>query len=174
MATGDAGSGDGLAGKLFTIDPNHVDPKPDIIARGLGSNVSLCPDAESGKLYVADSGPAGDRLQQVEAGGLRTLWTWGDRPGVTGCAVSGGVIAVSMAGKFRIDSMMAPTNSSPTVGQPAESDVKKKYGAVARMTPSGGAMQIATVNKSTPGAPSKTFNDRVAVYMPSAKAEDNT
>lgn len=179
VATGDAGdpgaagSSSSLAGKLFTIDPNLENPRPKILASGLGSNVALCPDTDSGKLFVADSGPAGDRLQQVEPAGLRKLWSWADRPGITGCGVSGGIISVSMASKFRIDSLAAPTNASPSVGQPKTMDVKDQFGAVGRMTGFGPAMQIATINKTVPGAPAST-NDRVAIFAGSAGTEDRT
>ncbi len=180
VATGDAGDAraasdpGSLAGKLFTIDPNLDSPRPTIVASGFGSNVALCPDPDTGSLFVADSGPAGDRLQQVEPGGLRLLWSWADRPGVTGCAVAGGVISVSVATAFRIDSLKAPTNASPSAGQPQAADVKNDYGAVGRMTTFGGAMQIATINKTVSGAPATTTNDRVAIFSGSASAEDNT
>lgn len=180
VATGDAGdpgaagNPGSLAGKLFTIDPNVDAPAPRILASGLGSNVALCPDTESGRLYLADSGPAGDRLQQVEPSGLRKLWSWADRPGITGCAVADGLISVSMARAFRIDTLTAPTNASPSVGRPQSSDVKEQYGAVGRMTSFGPAMQIATVNKSVPGAPPRTFDDRVAIFMSSGSQGDKT
>lgn len=180
VATGDAGdpaaaaNPTSLAGKIFSIDPNHPNPAPKILASGLGSNVALCPDLSSGRLYVADSGPAGDRLQQVEPAGLRKLWSWADRPGITGCAVADGTISVSMARKFRIDSLAAPTNASPSVGQPQVADVKDQFGAVGRMTSFGPALQIATVNKSVPGAPAHTFNDRVAIFLQSGSTADRT
>ena len=181
VATGNAGNPaaandpGSLAGKVFTIDPNLSEPRPKIIAAGFGSNVALCPDLESGSLYVADSGPEGDRLQQVEAGGVRTLWSWPERPGITGCAVAGGVISVSMAKAFRIDSLSAPSNANPAVGTPQQGDVKEQYGAVGRMTSFGPAMQIATINKSVSGAPPVNTNDRVAIYTSSgSSADDNT
>ncbi len=180
VATGDAGNPaaaanpGSLAGKLFTIDPNLDAPAPKLLASGLGANVALCPDPESGRLYVADSGPAGDRLQQVEPSGLRKLWSWADRPGITGCAVADGLISVSMARAFRIDTLAAPTTASPSVGQPQTTDVKEQFGAVGRMTSFGAAMQIATVNKSVPGAPSHTFNDRVAIFMSSGSQGEKT
>lgn len=180
VATGDGGNPaaandpSSLAGKIFSIDPDAPDPRPRMIASGFGSNVALCPDPLSGTLFVADSGPAGDRLQQVEAGGLRLLWSWADRPGVTGCAVTDGVISVSIAGKFRIDSLTAPTNANPTVGEPQASDVKEQFGAVGRMSTFGAAAQIATVNKTVRGAPPTTTNDRVAIFTGSASAEDRS
>ncbi|MFZ2509895.1 MAG: PQQ-dependent sugar dehydrogenase [Gordonia sp. (in: high G+C Gram-positive bacteria)] len=180
VATGNAGNPgaandpSSLAGKIFSIDPDAPAPRPTMIAAGFGSNVALCPDPLSGTLFVADSGPAGDRLQQVEAGGLRLLWSWADRPGVTGCAVTEGVISVSIASKFRIDSLTAPTNANPTVSEPQASDVKEQFGAVGRMSTFGAAAQIATINKSVPGAPPTTTNDRVAIFAGSASAEDRT
>ncbi len=180
VATGDAGNPGAannpasLAGKIFSIDPEAPAPRPKLIASGFGSNVALCPDPLSGTLFVADSGPAGDRLQQVEAGGLRLLWSWADRPGLTGCAVTDSVISVSIAGKFRIDSLTAPTNANPTVSEPQASDVKEQFGAVGRMSTFGPAAQIATVNKTVRGAPSTTTNDRVAIFTGSASAEDRT
>lgn len=179
VATGDAGdpaaaeNPGSLAGKLLTIDPNVAGGRPRIVASGLGSNVSLCPSPEDGALYLADSGAAGDRLLQVEAGGLKKLWSWGARPGLTGCAVSGGTITVSMATKFRLELLRAPTNTDPTVGEPQESDMKKQYGAVGRLTSLGSAVQLATVNKSVPGAPAASTNDRVAIISPSGASGDD-
>lgn len=169
-AAADSGS---LAGKLFTIDPNRDEPRPKMIASGLGSNVALCPDPTSGRLYVADSGPEGDRLQQVEPAGLRKLWSWADRPGITGCGVAEGIITVSMARAFRLDSLAAPTNASPSVGQPNTSDSKEDFGAVGRMTSFGPSLQIATINKSVPGAPAKSTNDIVSLFSPQSPSENN-
>lgn len=180
VATGDTGNAAAaddprsLAGKLFTIDPNLDDPQPTILASGFGGNVALCPDPESGRLYVADSGAAGDRLQLVEPSGMRKLWSWADRPGITGCGVAQGLISVSMARAFRIDTLAAPTNASPSVGEPKQTDVKKEFGAVGRMTTYGPSLQIATVNKSVSGAPPTTTNDRVSRFMGATPAEDNT
>lgn len=180
VATGNAGDAGAstnpgsLAGKIFSIDPDAPNPRPRMIASGFGSNVALCPDPQTGALFVADSGPAGDRLQQVEAGGLRLLWSWADRPGLTGCAVTEGVVSVSIASKFRIDSLAAPTNANPTVSEPQAADVKEQFGAVGRMSTFGGAAQIATINKTVSGAPPTTTNDRVAIFSGTAGAEDLT
>ncbi|MFT4087587.1 MAG: PQQ-dependent sugar dehydrogenase [Gordonia sp. (in: high G+C Gram-positive bacteria)] len=181
VATGDAGnpaSADdrgSLAGKIFTIDPTTVDPKPRILATGLGSNVALCPDPENGKLYVADSGANGDRLSVVEPSGLRKLWSWADRPGLTGCATGSSWIAVSIASKRRIDVLAKPTDASPSIGEPSQQDYSKTYGAIGRMTTFGGAaMQIATINKSTPRANVVSTDDRVAIVIPNQSNDDNT
>ncbi|MFT3661656.1 MAG: PQQ-dependent sugar dehydrogenase [Gordonia sp. (in: high G+C Gram-positive bacteria)] len=178
VATGNAGDAGAardrgsLAGKLLEINTNADSPRPKILASGFGASVALCPDPENGRIYVADSGPAGDRLQMLEPSGLRRLWSWADRPGVTGCAVAGGQIAVSIAKKFRIDVLAAPSNASPSVGKPTKQDVKEQFGAVGRMTTFGAAMQLATINKSVPGASVQT-DDRVAIYAPAGGTADD-
>ncbi|AUH68432.1 MULTISPECIES: PQQ-dependent sugar dehydrogenase [Gordonia] len=180
VATGDAGdpaaasNPASLAGKIFSIDPNVADPKPDIRASGLGSNVALCPSPGSdGQLYVADSGAPGDRLSLVGPRGLQTLWSWPDRPGVSGCAVGKDWIAVSIAKAQRLDTFMRPAAGSTSVGKPSPQDFRKSYGAVGRMTSVAGAAQMATVNKATRGADVKSYDDRVAIYLPKA-GEDLT
>ncbi|ALG85415.1 PQQ-dependent sugar dehydrogenase [Gordonia phthalatica] len=173
VATGDAGdpaaakNPGSLAGKIFTINPTVENPKPDVRASGLGSNVALCPSpGTDGQLYVADSGAAGDRLSLVGPKSLQTLWTWADRPGVTGCAVGDGSISVSLAKAKRIDTFIRPSAGSASIGEPSPQPTDKTYGAVGRMTTLGGvAMQIATVNKTTPGTTTKSFDDRVATFM---------
>ncbi|MGB3302513.1 PQQ-dependent sugar dehydrogenase [Gordonia sp. (in: high G+C Gram-positive bacteria)] len=181
VATGDADNPGAatnpasLAGKIFSIDPNQSQPKPDIRASGLGSNVALCPSSGAdGQLFVADSGSAGDRLSLVGPKGLQTLWTFANRPGVSGCAVGDNWIAVSAAKSRTMNIFIKPTAGSTSVGQPDTQDYTKTYGAVGRLTTFGGAaMQLATVNKTTPGSNVKSFDDRVAVESPKA-GEDRT
>ena len=94
------------------------------------------------------------------------MWTWADRPGVSGCAVGDGSISVSIAKAKRIDTFIRPSTGSSTIGEPSPQPTDETYGAVGRMTTLGGtAMQIATVNKSTPGSKVKSFDDRVAIYI---------
>ncbi|WP_143965602.1 PQQ-dependent sugar dehydrogenase [Gordonia zhaorongruii] len=174
VATGNAGdpgsaqNRSSLAGKIFEIDPNRTDPRPEVLATGLGSNVALCPDPEDGRLFVADSGQAGDRLSLVTQKSLKTLWTWADRPGVTGCATGADWIAVSVASEKRLDVFSKPSNANPVVGEPAGEDLSKSYGAVGRMTSigDGAAFQLATVNKTAPDAKPVRTDDRVAIHMP--------
>lgn len=181
VATGDAGDSgaaqnrSSLAGKVFEIDPNRQDPQPKILATGLGSNVALCPDPDGGALYVADSGQAGDRLSTVSQNSLKTLWTWADRPGLTGCATGTDTISVSVAAKKRIDVFTKPNSASPVLGEPSEEDLSKSYGAVGRMTTLGSAFQLATLNKTVPGMSTKSYDDRVAIHTPQGGgAEDRT
>lgn len=173
VATGNAGNPSAandrgsLAGKIFTINPNVDGSKPEIRATGLGSNVALCPSpGTDGQLYVADSGASGDRLSLVGPKSLQTLWTWADRPGVSGCAVGQNWIAVSVAKRQRIDTFIRPAEGSTSVGEPNPQETDKTYGAVGRMTTVGSMAQMATVNKSTSVSKTKTFDDRVAIFMP--------
>lgn len=172
VATGDAGdpaaakNPSSLAGKIFEINPNQPAPKPKVLARGLGSNVALCRDPDGGQLYVADSGAGGDRLSLVSRDTLKTLWTWADRPGLTGCATGSDSISVSVASKRRLDVFTKPNSASPVLSEPDERDMKDSYGAIGRMTIlSGAAMQFATINESTRGATVKSFDDRVATIL---------
>ena len=181
VATGDAGdpgaAGDrsSLAGKIFEIDPNQPSPRPEIKASGLGSNVALCRDPDAGRLFVADSGAAGDRLSEVTGTSLTTLWTWADRPGLTGCATGSDWIAVSIGSKKRLDVFGKPSAANPTVNEPDQRDFAEQYGAVGRMTTLGGsAFQLATVNKTLDRGDVKSFDDRVARTMMQPPGEDRT
>ncbi|MDR2279640.1 MAG: PQQ-dependent sugar dehydrogenase, partial [Gordonia sp. (in: high G+C Gram-positive bacteria)] len=180
VATGDAGSPSeakdpsSLAGKILTIDPNRPGARPEIEASGLGSNVAMCRDASDGRLFVADSGAAGDRLSLVSQKSLKTLWTWADRPGVTGCATGATWIAVSVASKKRIDVFTKPSGAAPAVAEPSTEDTSKTYGAVGRLTTFGGAFQLATINKTVPGSKPVGTDDRVAINMPKSGGEDRT
>jgi hypothetical protein len=72
----------------------------------------------------------------------------------------------------RIDSIAAPTAQKPTITDPAPADVAKRFGHVARLAPIPGGVQLATVNKSVPGAEVKTYDDRVAIFNPPQPTED--
>ena len=181
VATGDAGDPgatqdrSSLAGKVFEINPNQPAPRPKIVASGLGSNVALCPDPEGGQLYVADSGQSGDRLSIVAQNSLKTLWTWADRPGLTGCATGTDTISVAVGAKKRIDVFTKPDGANPVLGEPSEEDLAKAYGAIGRLTTLGGSIQLATINKTVPGMSTKSYDDRVAIYTPKGGgAEDRT
>ncbi|WOC13477.1 PQQ-dependent sugar dehydrogenase [Gordonia sp. MP11Mi] len=180
VATGDAGdptaaqNRSSLAGKIFQINPNQNGPQPKILASGLRSNVALCRDGDAGSLYVADSGKAGDRLSLVSHDSLKTLWTWADRPGLTGCATSPDSIAVSIGSKKRLDVFAKPNGANPVLSEPDAQDTSKTFGAVGRMTTLGGKIQLATINKTLHGTKIESFDDRVAVFFPQQPAEDRT
>lgn len=182
IATGNAGSAtaasnpSSLAGKVLTINP-LVPGEPKIVASGFGANVALCPDATSGATYVVDSGSAnGSRLTELtDSGGQQVLWTWADRPSLGGCAVSDGSAFVSVPGAKRIDSLVLPTRQSPSVGSPVELPIDE-FGAAGRMTATNGGstIQVATVNKTTPGAKTVSTDDRVFIFSGAAAAENRS
>jgi hypothetical protein len=178
VATGNAGSTaaadnpSSLAGKVLKVSPFRDAGRPQVVAGGFGGNVALCPDSDTKTLYVADHGEAGHRLFSVDKNGPKKLWQWNDNPQIGGCAASGGVIYVAMTRAKRIDSIAAPTAQKPTITDPAPADVAKRFGHVARLAPIPGGVQLATVNKSVPGAEVKTYDDRVAIFNPPQPTED--
>lgn len=169
-----AGNRGSLAGKVLLITElrSGTDARPEILAAGLGSDVALCP-ADDGRLYFTDQGPGADRLQVLETGGARELWSWSDRPGLSGCAVTGGSIFVSSIQGKRIAAIQAPTPEEPTVTEPVVV-LEDTYGALGRMTAlPNGLLQFTTVNRAY-GEP-VSFDDRVVRFLPPAgAAEDRT
>ncbi|WP_040509018.1 PQQ-dependent sugar dehydrogenase [Gordonia soli] len=180
VATGDAGNpasaGDpgSLAGKVLLVTAlgSGDNPRPRILASGLGSNVSLCPSPTSGSLYIADQAPAEDRIQVLERSGLKPLWTWPDKPQIAGCAVSAGSIFVSTTRTQQILGINEPTRQRPTISPPTVA-LEKRYGALGRMTAlENGLIQFATVNRES-GKPVST-DDRVVKFFPPSASEDRT
>lgn len=172
VATGNAGNPaaandrSSLAGKILGINPRDPGAPPEIVASGFGSNVALCRNPANGVMYVADSGPAGDRVFELTDPGTRKIWEWTDRPGLAGCAVAENILAVSVVGGQRIDTMALPTEDNPAITEPTEMDIASDFGHVGRLTNAGSLMQLATVNKTTPGAEVLSYDDRVAVFPP--------
>jgi glucose/arabinose dehydrogenase len=163
VLTGDAGdpaqANDpaSLAGKLLRIEqPTTVDQAPQTTAlSGLGSGGSLCTDAADGSLYVTDRTPTGDRLQRITKDSkVSTVWTWPDRPGIAGCAVSEGTVLVNLVNtKQTVAVRMAPDTGAVT-GEP-EVIRQDAHGHVwaLQLSPDGNVWG-ATVNK-TSGDPEK-------------------
>lgn len=170
VATGNAGNPAAaddpasLAGKIllvtgFSSGPN---PRPKVLASGVGSNPALCPSSDT--LFVADGTGNADRLSQVAGGALRTVWSWPDKPGLGGCAVTAGTIAVSTIRTQRIETLVEPTPEKPSVDKPT-TVLEKRYGAIGRMRPVGnGLIQFATVNKHY-GTKVVSQDDRVVRFL---------
>ncbi|GED98384.1 PQQ-dependent sugar dehydrogenase [Gordonia crocea] len=153
VATGDAGNPAAandpasLAGKvlLVTSFSSGANPRPKILASGVGSNPALCPSNDS--IFLVDGTSNADRLAQLSGKSLRTVWSWPDKPGLGGCAVTAGTIAVSTIRTQRIETLQEPTPEKPSVDKPV-TVLEKRYGAIGRMTAVGnGVVQFATVNK---------------------------
>ncbi|GAA2067494.1 PQQ-dependent sugar dehydrogenase [Williamsia deligens] len=173
VATGDAGDPaaaadpGSLAGKLLLVTALRSDStaRPRVLASGLGANATICDNASSGRLYLTDRAPTADRLQIIDTSGtLRPLWTWPDRPGVSGCAAAGESVLVSEAGRQRVELLVEPTRQNPTVSPPV-TVLERRYGVLGRMaaTPSG-LFQVGTLNKQS-GRPVAT-DDRVVRFLP--------
>lgn len=178
VATGNAGNPaaasdpSSLAGKLLSVTSlrSGENPPPRILASGLGSNVSMCTNVNSGTLYLADRTPTEDRVQVMEPGGPKVLWTWPDRPQIAGCAVASGSIFVSTARTQHIEAINEPTRDKPAITPPVVL-LEKRYGTLGRMTAlPNGILQFATVNR-TYGKPVPT-DDRVVKWLPPSSSED--
>ncbi|MFT4200866.1 PQQ-dependent sugar dehydrogenase [Gordonia sp. (in: high G+C Gram-positive bacteria)] len=174
VATGDAGNPAAagnpasLGGKVLLVTDftSGKNPPPKILASGLGANPALCPSNDT--IFVADGASNADRLSQVSNNALKTVWTWPDKPGLGGCAVTEGTIAVSTIRTQQIQTLQAPTPQKPTIDKPA-TVLDKQYGAIGRMRPVGnGLIQFATVNKQY-GPKVVSQDDRVVRFLvPSA------
>ncbi|MCT1353615.1 MULTISPECIES: PQQ-dependent sugar dehydrogenase [Gordonia] len=180
VATGNAGNPaaaddpSSLAGKvlLVTSFTSGDGPRPAILASGFGSSVALCPNASTGTVYVADQTATEDRVQVLEEGGPKVLWTWPDRPQIAGCGVAGGSIFVSTTRTQRIEAINEPTREEPTITAPAVV-LDRRYGALGRMAAlPNGLLQVATVNKEVGSA--KPTDDRVFRFLPSGGGNDRT
>lgn len=180
VATGDAGNpaaaddASSLAGKLLLITSftSGVSPRPQILASGFGSSVALCPNASTGTIYVADQKATEDRVQVIEEGGPKVLWTWPDKPQIAGCGVVGGSIFVSTTRTQRIEGIREPTREDPTITPPVVA-LDRRYGALGRMAAlPNGLLQVATVNKQV-GNPKPT-DDRVFRFLPQGGGNDRT
>jgi len=174
VLTGDAGDPalandpGSLAGKLLRIEqPTTVDQAPQTTAlSGLGAGGALCIDSGDGSLYVTDRTPTGDRLQRITKDSkVSTVWTWPDRPGIAGCAVSDGTVLVNLVNtKQTVAVRMAPDTGAVT-GEP-EVIRQDQHGHVwaLQLSPDGNVWG-ATVNK-TSGDPEK-LDDVVFPLFPS-------
>jgi len=164
-AANDPGS---LAGKLLRIEqPTTVDQAPQTTAlAGLGGGGALCSDPADGSLYVTDRTPTGDRLQRITKDSkVSTVWSWPDRPGIAGCAVSEGTVLVNLVNtKQTVAVRMAPDTGAVT-GEP-EVIRQDTHGHVwaLQLSPDGNVWG-ATVNKTA--GDSEKLDDVVFPVFPS-------
>jgi len=124
LLTGDAGdpaqasNPSSLAGKLIRIEqPTTVNQAPPTTAlSGIGGAGGLCIDRADGSQYVTDRTPTGDRLQRITKDSVvSTVWTWPDKPGIAGCAVTDGSVLVNMVNtKQTVAIRMAPDTGAVT------------------------------------------------------------
>lgn len=177
VATGDAGTGTGLAGKLLRIDPfgrpapGNPDPASPVVGSGLRSPGDVCTDVSSDTTWVTDRAGSRDVLLGVRPGvapgtaaAAAPGWTWPERPGVTGCAAGGGTLLVALS-DGRAVSALEPTAEGRFVGAP-EQVLQNTYGRLSGADlASDGMLWLGTANKDAGGTPGAT-DDRVIRIRP--------
>ncbi|GAB3128507.1 sorbosone dehydrogenase family protein [Tsukamurella serpentis] len=165
-----------LAGKVLLLpSPGTVTPaRPKVLATDGGTRASLC-RANKGPIFIADQGPAQDRLRVLTPGSPTTdAWTWPDRPGLAGCAVTDAGVVVSSQRTGKVELVQLPDGSTTADREPVQVLDRTRYGVFGRLaTGPKGMPQGLTTNKPTPTAPT---DDRVVlVPLPSgdSKAGDD-
>jgi glucose/arabinose dehydrogenase len=117
LATGNAGNpaaatdANSLAGKVLRLNAagkaaegNPTAGSP-VVASGLVTPGGVCSSLDGSLAWVTDRTPARDVLYRLQPGKPlgEPAWTWPDRPGVAGCAVTPGQVwvATSIAGNLQ-------------------------------------------------------------------------
>ncbi|WP_040768848.1 sorbosone dehydrogenase family protein [Tsukamurella sp. 1534] len=170
VATGNAGDAaaakdpGSLAGKVLVLEsPGTVSPaRPQVLANDGGIRPSLCRAPAGGPVFVADHGLTEDRLRVVSPGSAATVaWSWPDRPGLAGCAVTKGAVVVSESRAGKVEMVMLPDGSTTADREPQQLVGRTEYGLFGRLAlgPKG-LPQGVTTNKPNPVAPT---DDRVVL-----------
>lgn len=176
VATGDAGSPqlaadpNSLAGKVLRIDgfghPAQGNPTPSspVVSSGLSRPGGLCTAPGSGTYWVTDRGGDRDSLYRTGLGQpLAPAWSWPDKPGVAGCAVTRNQVVVALAGDAALYTL-TPTSEGGVSGKP-EKVLENSYGRFSAATQSNnGLVWLGTENKDG-GRPAPT-DDRVLRLLP--------
>ena len=101
-------------------------------------------------LYVTDRTPTGDRLQRITKDSkVSTVWTWPDRPGIAGCAVSEGTVLVNLVNTKQTVAVRLAPDTGAVTGEP-EVIRQDQHGHVwaLQLSPDGNVWG-ATVNKTS-------------------------
>ena len=157
VLTGDAGDPaqgldpNSMAGKLLRIEqPTTIDQAPQTTAlSGIGAAGGLCTDDADGSLYVTDRAPTADRLQRISKDSrVSTVWTWPDKPGIAGCAVSEGTVLVNLVDTKQTVAVRLAPDTGAVTGEP-EVLRQDEHGHVwaLQLSPDGNVWG-ATVNKT--------------------------
>ncbi len=171
VATG-AGAGP-LAGAVLRIDtlgrpaPGNPDPASPVLSRGLAAPAGVCVDPATRTVWVTDRIGPRDVLHRVTPGTLGPpAWTWPDAPGVAGCAMLPGTLAIAerRAGALFV---LRPGENGTFTGDP-QPVLRGTYGALstAARAPDG-LLWLGTVNRDAGGRPGPT-DDRVIRIEPPA------
>ncbi|TCK20842.1 glucose/sorbosone dehydrogenase [Pseudonocardia endophytica] len=167
------GAGEGpLAGAVLRIDtlgrpaPGNPDPASPVLSRGVSAPGGVCVDPMDRTVWVTDRAGSRDVLHRVTPGTLGPpAWTWPDAPGVAGCAVLPGTLAVTerRAGALFV---LRPGDNGTFTGDP-QPVLTGTYGALSSAaTAPDGLLWLGTANRDG-GRPGAT-DDRVIRIQPPA------
>ncbi|HLS79339.1 MAG TPA: PQQ-dependent sugar dehydrogenase [Nocardia sp.] len=169
VLTGDAGdpglaaSPGSLAGKLLSLDnPAPGAANPRVVVSGIGTAGDVCRDSGDA-VWFTDRTAVQDRLQRLAPDGTTTVaWTWADRPGVAGCAVTGDGVAVALTDAKAV-ALAASDPATGAITTAPTMTVQDRYGQLGGATigPDGNVW-VGTVNKNEGGAPGPN-DDRVVI-----------
>ncbi|AEA24047.1 glucose dehydrogenase [Pseudonocardia dioxanivorans CB1190] len=175
VATGDpdgaAGNPASLAGKVLRIDtlgrPTAGNPAGTAVyASGLSNPQGMCTGTD-GTTWVTDRAAGRDVLFRLGAGTLGTpAWSWPNRPGVAGCSVLGGALAIALTGTKSLF-VLRPGQDGTFTGDP-RTLLPDAYGRLAAAAAGpDGLLWLGTVNKDgAAGALPKLSDDRVIRIQP--------
>lgn len=176
VATGDAGSPQqaadpgSLAGKVLRIDgfghpaPGNPAPSSPVVSAGLARPGGLCTAPGTGTYWVTDRGGDRDSLYRTGPGQpLSSAWSWPEKPGVAGCAVTRNQVVVALTGASALYTL-TPTAEGGFSGVPAKV-LENSYGRFSAATQStNGLVWLGTSNKA--GGRPVPSDDRVLRLMP--------
>jgi glucose/arabinose dehydrogenase len=165
-AAADPGS---RAGKLLRVsNPSSSGDAPtEVAVAGIGSAGDICLGGD--QIWITDRTPTMDRLQRIGPDGVvTTAWTWPDRPGVAGCAVTHEGVAISLTDAKAL-AMATPDPETFAVTAPPSVFVANKYGRLLGASPAmDGTIWVSTANKSDGGEPTPNDDRVVRIPPPSA------
>lgn len=177
VLTGDAGNPaaaadpGSLAGKLLrvtSLSPAPTPARPAVVLSGIGRAGGACTDLDGG-VWVTDRTATQDRLQRVRPDGTvgdAPVWTWPDRPGVAGCTVAAGAVAVALT-DGRAVAVLTTDRETGSVSSAPALLAQDLYGRLGDVTISGeGQLWASTVNKSG-GEPAPPDDRVVKIPLPS-------
>jgi len=176
VATGDAGDAAAagnpasLAGKVLLLrSPSTIAPaRPEVLASG-GGRQTICSDlflrtGLDNYAFIADQRATQDRLRVINLKSrvVSDVWTWPERPGLAGCAVTLTSIYVSESRAGRVELLQRSDDDAiSTKGEPRTLVERTQYGVFGRLAIGPRMLaQGVTTNKPAPQAPT---DDRVVL-----------
>ncbi|OLT46254.1 glucose dehydrogenase [Saccharomonospora sp. CUA-673] len=178
VATGNAGDPGqsrqprSLAGKVLRIDGSGqpVDGDSRVVASGMSQPGGLCQTADGSRTWVTDRTADEDALYRLpddaDGGELTAVWTWPDKPGVTGCTDWSDSVAVGTESDANVQNLPL-TQDGAVGGEPQvtmDGENGPSYGRIGALTQASADVAIAgTVNKD--GGEPVSSDDRVVLIV---------